>query len=200
MICPCCLRIGLSATQRPLDEIARFLGGHGDDGPRPVTIVDAGSRKPLELEVVVPVEDMAELAANPAPLPNGPIDLTTEPRASIWPHVHPRLVELIREHDTTLIFCNARRLAERLAAQLNDCAGEELVRAHHGSLSREQRLVVESDLKAGRLKAIVVPRHAEEPSAAELRAFLRQRLAPHKIPRSFETRAALPRSATGKRR
>jgi ATP-dependent Lhr-like helicase len=152
-------RIGLSATQRPLDEIARFLGGHGDNGPRPVTIVDAGSRKPLELEVVVPVEDMAELASNLAPERpgniSGPIDLSTEPRASIWPHVHPRLVELIREHHTTLIFCNARRLAERLAAQLNDCAGEELVRAHHGSLSREQRLVIESDLKAGRLKAIV---------------------------------------------
>jgi ATP-dependent helicase Lhr and Lhr-like helicase len=158
-------RIGLSATQRPLDEIARFLGGHGDDGPRPVTIVDAGSRKPLELEVVVPVEDMADLASNPAPSnpgpidfaasSPGPIDLATEPRASIWPHVHPRLVELIRAHHTTLIFCNARRMSERLAAQLNDVAGEELVRAHHGSLSREQRLVIESDLKAGRLKAIV---------------------------------------------
>ena len=148
-------RIGLSATQRPLDEIAHFLGGHTTDGPRPVTIVDAGSRKELQLEVVVPVDDMAELAQNPAPPADGPIDLSTEPRASIWPHVHPRLVELIREHHTTLIFCNARRMAERLAAHLNDLAGEELVRAHHGSLSREQRLVIESDLKAGRLRAIV---------------------------------------------
>ena len=98
---------------------------------------------------------MAELAQNPAPPSDGPIDLSTEPRASIWPHVHPRLVELIRAHHTTLIFCNARRMAERLAAHLNDLAGEELVRAHHGSLSREQRLVIESDLKAGRLRAIV---------------------------------------------
>jgi ATP-dependent Lhr-like helicase len=152
-------RIGLSATQRPLDEIARFLGGFGPEGPRPVTIVDAGSRKELQLEIIVPVDDMAELAQNPAPPSDGPIDgpidLGVEPRASIWPHIHPRLVELIREHHTTLIFCNARRLSERLAASLNDLAGEELVRAHHGSLSREQRLVIESDLKGGRLKAIV---------------------------------------------
>ncbi len=151
-------RIGLSATQRPLDEIARFLGGHGADGARPVTIVDAGSRKELRLEVVVPVDDMAELAQNPAPPVagvDGPDDFSIEPRASIWPHVHPRLVELIRAHHTTLVFCNARALSERLAAHLNDLADEELVRAHHGSLSREQRLVIESDLKAGRLKAIV---------------------------------------------
>ncbi|HEX5095228.1 MAG TPA: DEAD/DEAH box helicase, partial [Acidimicrobiia bacterium] len=150
-------RIGLSATQRPLDEIARFLGGHSAEGPRPVTIVDAGSRKPLELEVIVPVDDMSELHANPPPQPidDANFDLTPEPRASIWPHVHPRLLELIRAHHTTLIFCNARRMSERLAAQLNDLAGEELVRAHHGSLSREQRLVIESDLKAGRLRAIV---------------------------------------------
>jgi ATP-dependent Lhr-like helicase len=147
-------RIGLSATQRPLDEIARFLGGHDGDRPRPVTIVDAGSRKELDLEVVVPVDDMAELPQHPAPPTDGPIDVSTE-RASIWPHVHPRLVELIRAHHTTLVFCNARRLAERLAAHLNDLAGEELVRAHHGSLSREQRLAIESDLKAGRLRAIV---------------------------------------------
>ena len=88
-------RIGLSATQRPLDEIARFLGGFDANGARPVTIVDAGSRKVLDLEVIVPVDDMAELQANPSPVPldgpiTGPIDLTSEPRASIWPHVHPR--------------------------------------------------------------------------------------------------------------
>ncbi|MET1002557.1 MAG: DEAD/DEAH box helicase, partial [Acidimicrobiia bacterium] len=153
-------RIGLSATQRPLDEIARFLGGFDASGARPVTIVDAGSRKVLDLEVIVPVDDMAELQANPSPVPldgpiTGPIDLTSEPRASIWPHLHPRLLELIRAHHTTIIFCNARRTAERLAQHLNDLAGEELVRAHHGSLSREQRLIIESDLKEGRLRAIV---------------------------------------------
>ena len=91
----------------------------------------------------MPVDDMAELAhepgARPSDGPDRPVD--AEPRASIWPHVHPRLLELIRAHHTTLIFCNARRMAERLAAHLNDLAGEELVRAHHGSLSREQRLV-----------------------------------------------------------
>ncbi len=144
-------RIGLSATQRPLDEIARFLGGHVDGVPRPVTIVDAGSRKPLDVEVIVPVDDMNEPSTGHAGIGlDGP-----EPNASIWPHVHPRVLELIRAHRTTIVFCNARRLAERLAASLNDLAGEELVRAHHGSLSREQRVQVESELKAGRLKAIV---------------------------------------------
>jgi ATP-dependent Lhr-like helicase len=156
-------RIGLSATQRPLDEMARFLGGQTDTGPRPVTIVDAGSRKPLDVEVVVPVDDMADPSAQP--LPTHEVQLVgsaaryaasdPEPRTSVWPHVHPRILELIREHHTTIVFCNARRLAERLAAHLNDLAGEELVRAHHGSLSREQRVQVESDLKAGRLRAIV---------------------------------------------
>ncbi|GIU88738.1 MAG: DEAD/DEAH box helicase [Acidimicrobiia bacterium] len=147
-------RIALSATQRPLDEMARFLGGYTGAGPRPVTVVDAGSRKPLELEVVVPVDDLAEPAGPPAGF-DGPLDLEAGSRRGIWPHVHPRLVELIRAHRTTIVFCNARRLAERLAAHLNDLAGEDLVRAHHGSLSREQRLAVESDLKAGRLRAIV---------------------------------------------
>jgi ATP-dependent helicase Lhr and Lhr-like helicase len=151
-------RIALSATQRPLDEIARFLGGQTDTGPRPVTIVNAGSRKELDLEVIVPVDDMAEIGQAAAPPPESAtvIELDPEPaRNSIWPHVHPRLLDLVQQHRTTLIFCNARRLAERLAAHLNDLAGEDLVRAHHGSLSREQRLNIESDLKAGRLRAIV---------------------------------------------
>ncbi|MBA3303982.1 MAG: DEAD/DEAH box helicase, partial [Acidimicrobiia bacterium] len=110
-------RIGLSATQRPLDEIARFLGGTG----RQVTIVDAGQRKEMEIEVIVPVEDMGRLG-----------ELLDEPtsgaaagppaRASIWPSIHPRLLELILEHRSTLIFVNARRLAERLAARLNELA------------------------------------------------------------------------------
>ena len=144
-------RIGLSATQRPLDEIARFLGGQTSEGARPVTIVDAGSRKPLDIEVVVPVEDMAAPGTSAAP----GTDDAPEERSSIWPYVHPRILDLIRAHRTTIVFCNARRTAERLAAQLNDLAGEELVRAHHGSLAREQRVQVESELKDGRLKAIV---------------------------------------------
>jgi len=151
-------RIGLSATQRPLDEIARFLGGHTADGPRPVTIVDAGSRKPLDVEVIVPVDDMNEPGAHGRAGNTEANALgfdNPEEVHSIWPHVHPRILELIRAHRTTIVFCNARRLAERLAANLNDLAGEELVRAHHGSLSREQRVQVESELKYGRLRAIV---------------------------------------------
>ncbi|HEX2736881.1 MAG TPA: DEAD/DEAH box helicase, partial [Acidimicrobiia bacterium] len=154
-------RIGLSATQRPLDEIARFLGGQTEDGPRRVAVVDAGSRKPLDIEVVVPIDDMGELGR----LVDEPVDGAagdSRPRASIWPHVHPRVLELIEAHRSTLIFVNSRRLAERLAGRLNELAGcgpesgrPELVKAHHGSLSREQRLVIEDDLKAGRLRALV---------------------------------------------
>ena len=146
-------RIGLSATQRPLDEIARFLGGFDDAGAsRPVRILDAGRRKALELRVEVPVEDMARLG-EPAEIPSGPV--TAVQRASIWPAIHPRLLELIRSHRSTLIFVNSRRLAERLAAALNELAGEELVHAHHGSIAREQRLRIEDDLKSGRLPALV---------------------------------------------
>ena len=154
-------RIGLSATQRPLEEIARFLGGRSDDGTvRPVTIVDAGMAKPLEVEVVVPVEDMGRLGEvlddplDPLAGPGGAVS-GGPARASIWPAVHPRLLELIEAHHTTLVFVNNRRLAERLAARLNELAGEELVKAHHGSLAREQRLQIEGELKAGTLRALV---------------------------------------------
>ncbi len=154
-------RVGLSATQRPLEEIARFLGGQTERGPRPVTIVDAGHRKPMAVEVVVPVEDMTELtdlAETPQRMPamDGPASPgTAPPRASIWPAIHPRLLELIQAHRSTIVFVNARRLAERLSARLNELAGEELALAHHGSISREQRLAIEDRLKAGTLKAIV---------------------------------------------
>ena len=154
-------RIGLSATQRPLEEIARFLGGQTSSGPRPVTIVDAGLRKPMEIEVVVPVEDMADLSGvseTPQRMPAmlGPATPgTAPPQASIWPAIHPQVLELIRAHRSTIVFVNARRLAERLAARLNELAGEELARAHHGSIAREQRLEIEDQLKRGTLKAIV---------------------------------------------
>ena len=154
-------RIGLSATQRPLEEIARFLGGQTSSGPRPVTIVDAGLRKPMEVEVVVPVEDMADLSGiseTPQRMPAmlGPATPgTAPPQASIWPAIHPQVLELIRAHRSTIVFVNARRLAERLAARLNELAGEELARAHHGSIAREQRLQIEDQLKRGTLKAIV---------------------------------------------
>jgi len=147
-------RIGLSATQRPLDTIARFLGGIGAD--REVTIVDAGARKPLELEVIVPVDDMASLGEvlPQEQQPGGPA-VSPDARSSIWPAIHPRILELIRSHKSTIVFTNSRRLSERLAQRLNELAGEELVRAHHGSIAREQRLEIEEELKAGRLPALV---------------------------------------------
>ena len=147
-------RIGLSATQRPLERIATFLGGIG--AGREVAIVDAGARKPLDLEVVVPVEDMARLGEvlPPEDQPGGSA-LAAEARTSIWPAIHPRILDAIRAHRSTIVFTNSRRLAERLSQRLNELAGEDLVRAHHGSISREQRLQIEEELKAGRLPALV---------------------------------------------
>ncbi len=155
-------RIGLSATQRPLEAVAAYLGGRQPGAtaaagpPRPVAIVDAGVRKRLELQVVVPVDDMSRLG-EAIPLdeqPGGPAT-ASEARTSIWPAIHPRILELIRAHRSTIVFVNSRRLAERLAQRLNELAGEELVRAHHGSLAREQRVEIEEALKAGRLPALV---------------------------------------------
>src|SRR5206468_4258554 len=221
-------RIGLSATQRPLDEVARFLGGAepraiepramkkaqattkrsrkrdvqavdeieselheefaGEDKSpayRPVTIVNAADRKQLQLRIEVPVEDMARpdhrsgrsdrssrsdlsrrsIRSGPADRqnandpngPNGPNDpnASNVPNASIWSSIHPRLLDLIHAHQSTLIFVNSRRLAERLAGALNELAGESLVRSHHGSLARVSRSEVEDLLKAGRIKALV---------------------------------------------
>jgi ATP-dependent Lhr-like helicase len=158
-------RIGLSATQRPLEEVAKFLVGReqASDGTwrqRPCTVVDTGVRKQLDIEVVVPVEDMSELGrpqlgADGEPVLLGAAAGDAEQRSSIWPAIHPKLLELIRAHTSTLIFVNSRRLAERLAAKLNELAGEDLVRAHHGSIAREQRLEIEDALKAGRLPALV---------------------------------------------
>ena len=180
-------RIGLSATQRPLEEIAAFLGGR-DDGAageggawRPVSIIDAGVRKELDVEVIVPVDDMGELGQVIEEPVSGPA-AAAPVRKSIWPSMHPRLLELVQEHNSTLIFVNARRLAERLAARLNELAHDEatatagdgvgamgmayvpseeesappeLVKAHHGSISRERRLQIEDELKSGRLKGLV---------------------------------------------
>jgi ATP-dependent Lhr-like helicase len=147
-------RIGLSATQRPLDAIARFLGGVGPD--REVAIVDAGARKALDLEVVVPVDDMSAIGEllPPEDQPGGP---ATSPdlRNSIWPAIHPAILERIRQHHSTIVFTNSRRLSERLAHRLNELAGEDLVRAHHGSIAREQRVEIEEELKAGRVPALV---------------------------------------------
>ncbi len=147
-------RIGLSATQKPLDEVGRYLVGPGRD----CAIVDAGVRKPLDLRIQVPVESMVA--------PHTPIELSSlqggEPtRRSIWPAIYPELLRLVRAHRSTLIFVNNRRAAERIALRLNDLAAGEgadlgpIARAHHGSLSREERLTVESQLKEGTLPCLV---------------------------------------------
>jgi ATP-dependent Lhr-like helicase len=204
-------RIGLSATQRPLEEVARFLGGaeprpvpkhrgaprrstrrdtpavedveaelhdeFGDQKPpayRPVTIVNAAEKKQLKLQIEVPIEDMARAAPPTSPVgphspnrvggPDSPPLLRDVPsgpaaqgagRPSIWTSIHPRLLELIRGHRSTLLFVNSRRLAERLAGALNELAGELLVRSHHGSLARAARTEVEDLLKAGHIRALV---------------------------------------------
>jgi ATP-dependent helicase Lhr and Lhr-like helicase len=206
-------RIGLSATQRPLEEVARFLGGveiqgareQGSEGAtqqgareqgdkranesdvaidddmeesgidaspslpcslapslpelpeaairyRPVTIVNASARKQLRLRIEVPVEDMARLNTMEE-IPSGPASQTPR-RVSIWNAIHPRLLELIRERNSTILFVNSRQVAERLAGALNELAGEPIARAHHGSLAAYQRAVIEEQLKAGQIKAL----------------------------------------------
>ena len=169
------VRIGLSATQRPLERIAEFLGGYaaGDAGTearttqRPVHIVDAGQRKEMDLKVICAPDDFALL-----------------PQDSVWPLVFDEILEEIRTHKTTLVFVNNRRLAERVAATLNEritgaqeatfhlynvpqqtkpASGnilppdtdEQLVQAYHGSMSRTAREEMEADLKAGRLRALI---------------------------------------------
>lgn len=146
-------RIGLSATQKPLEEIGNFVAGG-----RPIELVDAGVTRDLDLEVVVPLEDMREpgLEADP---------LDPEASSSIWPSIYPRLLELVRAHTSTIVFVNNRRLAERLALRLNEIAAEEcdeqdvtppqVARAHHGSLAREQRVEIEELLKRGQIPCLV---------------------------------------------
>jgi ATP-dependent Lhr-like helicase len=144
-------RIGLSATQTPLEEVARFMVGP----KRTCRIVDASAPKPLDVKVHVPVESMSDL--------DGPIDAGADPLApeaqplhgSIWPAIYPELLRLIREHHSTIVFVNNRRSAERLALRLNELAEGEIARAHHGSLAREERVVVEELLKAGEIPCIV---------------------------------------------
>jgi len=191
-------RIGLSATQNPLEEVGRFLVGP----QRRCTIVDAGVRKPLDLQIHVPVESMVEPDQSADPL--DPLEGGEATRRSIWPAIYPELLRLVREHHSTLIFVNSRRSAERLALRLNDLAAQEdeegaegagsagaerhdtagaephgsagaepngardrepsgsssappreIARAHHGSLSREERQVVEELLKTGQLPCLV---------------------------------------------
>jgi ATP-dependent helicase Lhr and Lhr-like helicase len=168
-------RIGLSATVRPIEEVARFLGGS-----QVVEVVAPASTKHWDLEVVVPVEDMTELGTVTEDF-EGPA-AGNPPRASIWPHVEERIVDLIEQQRSTIVFANSRRLAERLTARLNEIAAERrgdalsdigqpaqimaqsgasagaravTAKAHHGSVSKEQRALIEDDLKAGRLPCVV---------------------------------------------
>lgn len=166
-------RIGLSATVRPVDEVARYLAPRGK-----VEIVQPPSAKEFDLSVVVPVQDMGELGGSPATEGKEGGD-----KPSIWPHVEERIADLVQAHRSTIVFANSRRLAERLCNRLNEIAYERavgeklpehsspaevmaqsgaalgapplLARAHHGSVSKEQRALVEEDLKAGRLPAVV---------------------------------------------
>ena len=147
-------RIGLSATQRPLEDIGRFLGGGtlDNDGtwvPRPVRLIDVPHDRNLDIQIVVPVEDMNE------PGEPDPLDPDQKSTRSIWPAVYPRLLEQIQAHRSTIVFANSRRLAERLCSEINNLAGEEVARAHHGSVAREQRLLTEEALKRGDLRAVV---------------------------------------------
>ncbi|MBV9093999.1 MAG: DEAD/DEAH box helicase, partial [Streptosporangiaceae bacterium] len=148
-------RVGLSATVRPVAEVAAFLSG-----ARAVTVVQPPSPKRIELEVIVPVEDMTDLETAPG------ADGDPVARRSIWPHVEQRVLDLIEQHKSTIVFANSRRLAERLCARLNELAAEratsagqappaEVARAHHGSVSRQERAEIEEALKAGRLPAVV---------------------------------------------
>ncbi|HEV3121654.1 MAG TPA: DEAD/DEAH box helicase, partial [Isosphaeraceae bacterium] len=180
------VRVGLSATQRPLEEVARYLGGLSavdQPGgalafkPRPVTIVDTGQRRELDLEVIVPAGLGGGLRAG-----------GFQPAGSVWPAIEERVFDLIQEHRSTIVFANGRRVAERLTAHLNQLAGQlqetaraldtpvdrsdaediiapehdlvpvqpvEIARAHHGSLSLEERRATEEALKQGELPAVV---------------------------------------------
>ncbi|WP_040865067.1 ATP-dependent helicase [Nocardia exalbida] len=158
-------RIGLSATVRPPEEVGRFLVGNA-----PITLVAPPAPKTFDLSVRVPVADMTEPGDSDQP-------------GSIWPHVDEAIVELVLEHRSSIVFANSRRLAERLTARLNEAyaarlgepveteheppaqlgpstevihgAGPLLARAHHGSVSKEQRALIEDDLKSGRLRCVV---------------------------------------------
>jgi ATP-dependent Lhr-like helicase len=147
-------RIGLSATQRPLEEVAKFLGGAERASEyRPVTIVDASEQKRFDLRVEVPIDDMTRLDQLDL-LPSGPASQGPV-RPSIWSAIHPKLLELVRSHRSTIIFVNSRRLAERVSGAINDLAQETLVRAHHGSVAAAQRSDMEDQLKLGTLRGIV---------------------------------------------
>ncbi|HEY3026646.1 MAG TPA: DEAD/DEAH box helicase [Pyrinomonadaceae bacterium] len=138
---PKLVRIGLSATQRPIEEVARFLVGTANiraDGTPDCTIVDSGHARRLDLAIELPESPLQAVMSG-----------------EVWDEVYDRLAQLIRQHKTTLVFVNTRRLAERVARHLGERIGDENIAAHHGSLAREQRLAAEQRLKAGELSALV---------------------------------------------
>lgn len=159
-------RIGLSATVRPIEEVARYLAGG-----RPVETIRPPSTKEWDLDVVVPVPDLADLGDTTGDLSGAAAGEL--PRASIWPHVEERIVDLVAQQRSTLVFVNSRRLAERLTTRLNEIWAERtapdpeaetdardpvaavLARAHHGSVSKDQRAEIEEALKSGRLPCVV---------------------------------------------
>lgn len=141
-------RIGLSATQRPLDEVARFLGGfevraHQEAAPRPVTVLAVAGTRVLELSVELPLETAPSVSGSEAS------------SGSAWPALHARLLELILAHRSTMVFVNNRRLAERLCNALNELYGEQIALAHHGSIAKERRQIAEASLKSGELRAVI---------------------------------------------
>jgi ATP-dependent helicase Lhr and Lhr-like helicase len=139
-------RIGLSATVRPLDEVATFLSGRGK-----TSVVAPPFEKEIDVSVVVPVEDLTAIGETL----DGHGEGSPEERTSVWPSIERRLVELVREQRSSIVFANSRRMAERLCARMNALAGAEIAKAHHGSVSREQRTLIEEELKAGRLPCVV---------------------------------------------
>jgi ATP-dependent helicase Lhr and Lhr-like helicase len=175
-------RIGLSATVRPVDEVAQFLKGPGLGGASSVTVVQPPAAKTIDIHVVVPVEDMTELGEVQTNEREGAA-AAGDSRKSIWPAVEERIVDLVEQNRSTIVFANSRRLAERLTNRLNEIAYErlygdvleegappaqvmaqagvakgapaEIARAHHGSVSREQRALTEEALKRGDLPCVV---------------------------------------------
>ena len=133
-------RIGLSATQNPIEEVAHFLAGAAADGKpaAEVAIIDAGHQRQRDLSLEVPGSPLEAVMSN-----------------EVWTELYARLTELIAEHRTTLVFVNTRRMAERVARELSDRLGKEAVTAHHGSMAKELRLSAEQRLKRGELKALV---------------------------------------------
>ena len=129
------VRIGLSATQKPIEDVARFLGGNGRPDP---VIVNIGHKRTLDLGVEVPSSELGPVASN-----------------EMWGEIYDRIVHLVNTHRSTLVFVNTRRLAERIAHQLGERLGEENVAAHHGSLARKLRLAAEKKLKDGEVKVLV---------------------------------------------